>query len=329
MITFSNKDTLWRSFQEANRIMQLRAVSFYQAFSKLGQESFASVTAVYAYCRYADDLVDCSASSVDALALLNDLESAVRKIYMPNAQNAGEALPEAWWPCFVYTVQKYGIDQESLLMQIQGQRMDANFKAPQTLEDFLQYCRLVAGSVGRMLVPILLMEHKDAQNPKFLSACEDLGVAMQITNILRDVGEDLRLRDRLYLPADLMKQFQVERSVLVALSNVPADKTVRDIIPENFIALWEYLSKLADGYYRPVTLWISSFHPKSRLPLLMAANSYQAIAQAVREEGYNCFTKRCYTDKETRSGILKNLVKSLQNSHALIAGRPNSEVAHE
>jgi phytoene synthase len=127
---------------------------------------------------------------------------------------------------------------------------------------------------------------------------------MQITNILRDVGEDLRLRNRVYLPADLRSRHGVFRSSLESLAAEQTDGGGKMQIPRSFIALWEELAALAEPYYHAYEGWIGAFHPGCRVPLAAAALSYRAIADAVRDAAHDCFTRRGYTSAQTRAQCL-------------------------
>jgi phytoene synthase len=297
------------AYATAVAIMQSRAVSFHQAFSQLPATRFRGVAALYAFCRHADDLVDQAdggAAIGRALLALNELETDVRRLgaagrVAPDGDGR-ETLP--WWPAFAATVRRHQIPLDSFLRQIEGQRMDAGLRDIDTLERLLEYCRLVAGSVGVMMLPLLADDTTDVRDPKLIKACEDLGVGMQITNILRDVGEDLRLRNRVYLPADLRARHGVSRSSLESLATAQAGGGVENQISPGFIALWEELASLAEPYYHAYEGGIGAFHPDCRVPLAAAALSYRAIADAVREAAHDCFTRRGYTSAQTRAQCL-------------------------
>lgn len=295
------------SYRVAETIMRKQAVSFYGAFRFLPSERFRSVTALYAFCRHADDLADSVTDADDRAAALERLDRLQTAIL---AMAAGEAPPDhdypAWWAAFVDTMQRYPAPVSSLLAQLEGQRRDLNFEDLETMEDLIGYSRLVAGSVGTMMLPVLAAEDESSHDPAFVSACENLGVAMQITNILRDVGEDLRVRNRLYIPSRLLKMNGVGRAELKQLAHSPSATDIRGRIPEGFIRVWEDLAAASDGLYRDYLPLLSRFHIDSRLPLVMSQLSYQAIEDEVRRSGYNCLTRRNYTSKEKRLSLLND-----------------------
>lgn len=296
---------LKKSYRTAIEIMKRRAVSFYQTFRCLPEERFQSVAALYAFCRYADDLVDSAAKnhSDESLDGLNRLERTIRGLYSEKDQFEIPA-EEDWWIAFADSIQKFMIPIDGFLKQIDGQRKDAEFADIQTLRELFEYCRLVAGSVGKILLPLLVTCEADLADQKFIASCENLGVAMQLTNILRDVGEDLRTRNRVYLPAAMMTEYGVDREKLYELCYIRDDELVRRSIPQAFIALWEKLAGLADRFYFQFEERISWFDPACRAPLIASALVYRGIADAVRNEAYNCFTKRCYTNPATRLSLI-------------------------
>lgn len=291
------------SYAAADTIMRNRATSFYHAFGFLPRERFRGIAAVYAFCRTADDVVDSDTEGsrrVEVLAELDGLERLLRSLYERETEVPASGYP--WWRAFADTTTRFGIPKESFVQQLDGQRSDADFHDLQTVDSLLHYSRLVAGSVGIMMMPLLAADGVDSHEPAFVLACENLGVGMQITNILRDVGEDLRTRNRLYLPASLLEQYGVSRDELAALAR--ADKLASSEIPREFIRLWEALAGMADTYYENYVDWLGHFQPAARVPLAAAALSYRAIADVVRREHYNCFTKRCYTSSAERAALL-------------------------
>ena len=315
--SFTAKASLIKSYGLAEKIMKDRAASFYQAFRHLPKERFQGVAALYAFCRYADDTVDRDDQGQQkgqTLESLNRLEQKLWLVYGANqAENGSDGQELLWWPAFEDIVSRFEIPIDSFLRQIDGQRMDAAFEGLRTIEELVAYGRLVAGSVGTMMLPLLAADESDRTEPEFIKACENLGVGMQITNILRDVGEDLRTRRRLYIPEELLIKHGVPRYELEQLALNSDGALPEAPIPDGFIQLWEELAQLADTYYQAYEKWIFWFHPTCQISLVAAALIYRAIGDAVRAESYNCFTKRCYTDAKTRSALIIEAGKRVCN----------------
>ena len=296
-------DVLQRSYEAAEDIMKQRAKSFYEAFKRLPEERFLGVCALYAFNRYADDLADGDAAAKtrkERLLALEELERNVKNLYSDECM--GSSLEESFWPAFQDTVTSWGIPLNALLNQIEGQKSDLSFQEMKTMEDLMEYSRKVAGSVGRMMVPLLAQDEKLAEDSAFLKTCEELGIGMQITNILRDVGEDLRERDRIYLPSDLLESYEIKEETLRSLSF--GELSIEESLPSGFLPMAEHLMELANLYYEGIASYLLYFHPAARTPLLSAALLYQGIHGAIRKSRYNVFTKRCYTDSMTRAKLV-------------------------
>ena len=246
-------NSLFQSYQISLQIMKERATSFYEAFSLLPEDRFRGVAALYAFCRTVDDLVDFQEQSSK-----DNIYTSLEELSQ-DLENMNPDSKYSWWPSFLDTIDRFNIPDKPFLDQIQGQMMDLEFKPFKNTSDFISYCKLVAGSVGKMMAPLLASE----ENPQLLQACEDLGVAMQITNILRDIGEDYQTRDRLYLPLDLLEEAKLNPLDLqIFFSDSPSYE---------FIELWEELAKLADSYYSSIVAVLPYFREDSQLPVLCAA----------------------------------------------------------
>lgn len=318
------------SYRAAKGIMKDRAVNFYHAFSKMPPRRFDAIPAIYAYCRYVDDIVDkigIDKTALEAFRMLDKVEEDIDTLY--DASNferfqAGGSEKQSlmnsfrthynssnlnWWMAFCDTIMNFEISQSSLLSQIEGQRRDGDFKDIQSVEELIDYSKLVAGSVGLMLAPIIAKDSDIAKDETFLKSCENLGVGMQISNILRDVGEDFRLRNRVYLPAELMRKHGVSRRDIEEFS--VGKKDIRDGSgkSEEFIKLWEQISEIGEQYYSEYEGMVEKFHESCKLSIIAAGRIYHSIEDAVRENAYDCFTKRCYTDELTRKKIILESMK--------------------
>ena len=299
------------SYQVAESIMRKRASSFYAAFDKIEIAKFLDIAAVYAFCRYADDLADTkSHSRVMKLQLLNVLEEEVKSLYEGGRQEE-QYKKYNWWLAFENAVRIRKIPLEALLEQIDGQRSDINFKIIEDKEDLILYCKKVAGTVGLMLAPMLRGEKADGQ---YESICESLGIAMQITNIFRDIGEDLRNRNRIYIPQTFMKKYSVTRKDLEDLSALPSTLSIRHLffksnfkVGDNIVNLWEEMALLSKYYYDKFYKHLYMFSFDATFPVTAAAVYHQAILEEVRKNNYNCFTKRCYTNSKRKRDLLKTV----------------------
>jgi len=273
---------LERAYLAAERVTAAWAKSFYFASRFLPVEKRRAIFALYDYCRHADNLVDaradCPAAAVRAE--LAALGQTVHRLC------AGEPAGGLRWLALADTLRRYPIPEEPLLDLLDGVALDLD---PVELPDFATlagYCRLVAGGVGLMLGPIL-----GAASDAFSEPGIRLGVAMQLTNVLRDVGEDLDA-GRVYLPADELRRFGLDRA---ALEN-------RRVTPE-FRRLMAFQVERARRYFREGSRVVPLFpNDGSRLTVRLLQQTYAGILDAIEELGYDVFRARAYVS--TRRKLL-------------------------
>ena len=169
-------DKYSEDFASCEEVIKKHSKSFYSAFSQLPKDKARSVFAIYAFCRQADDAIDL----LKDLKLLNENHHGLHKL------EAGTVLDAPIWRALSVVFATYDLPFQPFYDMLTGQRMDLYFQQPATEADLSHYSYYVAGSVGLMLLPILSSSAAEIQTP-----AKKLGEAMQRTNILRDIGEDL------------------------------------------------------------------------------------------------------------------------------------------
>lgn len=270
-------------FKYCENIIKNSSKSFYKAFSKLPKDKSEAIYAVYAFCRIIDDIIDIKKDK-------KCLEKFERDFI--NFKD-GKNIEEPMWRALRVVFNKYEMSYKPFQDMIKGQYMDLDFKQPSTQENLEEYCYYVAGTVGLMILPILSKTHKELEGVAL-----DLGKAMQITNILRDIGEDYD-NNRIYLPINLMKKHGYNE-----------DNLARKIVDDDFISLWEYEASRAEELYQRVLNKIKLFDSDSILPVLLSLYFYREILFEVRENGYNCLKKRNYISGKKRIRLyMKSLIK--------------------
>ena len=262
---------LERDYKYCEEVIRKNSKSFYYSFLRLPKEKANAVFAIYAFCRLADDSVDLGGTKEKKLDSLRKLKGEL------NLFERGEEPDSPLWRALRDVFDRYEMDTAPFYEQLTGQQMDVEFTIPKTMEDVERYSYFVAGSVGLMLLPILASEATAGIKQKAVS----LGVAMQITNILRDIGEDYQENGRIYLPEVELKLAGCRES------------DIRDgKISPGFISLWEKLASRAEELYDDFQEGIDHFDADSRYQVLLSARVYRGILDAVRQNGYDCFQKR-------------------------------------
>lgn len=280
-------------YEYCEEIIKVHSKSFNFAFSKLPKEKAQAVYAIYSFCRQADDSIDEASSPLEQKQALDELKKQL------DLFSEGNNLDTPIWRALRDVFDRYDMSLEPFYDQLEGQTMDYHFVQPDTLNELERYSYFVAGSVGLMLLPIIATENHQELTDIAIS----LGVAMQITNILRDVGEDQRDNNRIYLPKELMEKTGYSRQDL-------KNQTVN----QSFILLWELLASRSEELYKIVKQNLLKFDSDSRFPVLLSANIYQEILNTVRKNQYDCFTIRNKTSLIRKLCLYREANRSLKNS---------------
>ena len=273
-------------FRYCEEIIKKHSKSFYYAFSKLPKKKANAVFAIYAFCRVADDCVDENTITAEKLQALEKLKREL------DLFKIGAEMNVPLWRALRTVFNEYKMDIEPFYDQLTGQMMDVHFSTPKNMQDLEKYSYYVAGSAGRMLLPIIA-----SKSPHDLSrAAVDLGTAMQITNILRDVGEDYYEKQRIYLPEEEMLKYQYGHTDLQ-----------KGTVNINFIQLWEGMALRAETLYNRFFESINLFDQDCRLPVSLSAHVYREILNSVRSSQYDCLSWRNYVPVERMNAISEGL----------------------
>jgi phytoene synthase len=242
--------------------------SFYYSFLFLPPAQRRAITALYAFCREVDDVVDeCSDAGV-ARTKLAWWRSEVAGIYSGTPQHpVTRALAEV--------AADFHLHQEHLQAVIDGMEMDLDCNRYPDFAALRVYCHRVAGVVG-----LLSAEIFGYQDPRTLSYAADLGLAFQLTNIIRDVGEDMR-RQRIYLPLDEMAQHGV------TIADITAARET-----DNFRRLVEFQIQRALDYYDRAHAALPGIDRKAQRAGLVMAAIYRALLKEVQGDGCRVLTRR-------------------------------------
>jgi len=242
--------------------------SFYYSFLFLPPDRRRAITALYAFCREVDDVVDeCTDANV-ARTTLNWWRGQVAEIYGGKPQH-----PVAL--ALVQVAKQFNLAQEHLLEIIDGMEMDIDQPRYPDFKSLQLYCYRVASVVG--LLSVEIFGYSDRQTLKY---AHDLGIAFQLTNIIRDVGEDAR-RNRIYLPMDEMRQFGV-----TAADILNAHET------ENFHKLMAFQIERAQRYYRQTLDHLPAADRKAQRTGLIMAAIYRTTLDEVVASGCHVLRER-------------------------------------
>ena len=242
--------------------------SFYYAFLFLTPPRRAAITAFYAFCREVDDVADEVADLGVAATKLAWWRSEVGAAF---AGNPSHPAMRALMP----HVADYGIEPRHLLAVIEGCQMDLEQSRFLDYPGLARYCDLVAGVVGEVAASIF-----GRTRASTVDYAHRLGLAMQLTNIVRDVGDDAR-RNRIYLPMNELKQFEVKAAEI--LDGKYSDR---------FTALMRFQAERAHRTYDEALALLSDADRAAQKPGLMMANIYRALLREIESDDFAVLHQR-------------------------------------
>lgn len=277
--------------EECRRIIKEGSKSFYFASLLLPSEVRMAATALYAFCRVTDDIAD------DPNASIASVQGLVERL---DLAYAGKPHDHAADMAFAEVVAHYEIPKEIPRALIEGFEWDVQGKTYNTLSDVIAYSARVAGTVGIMMS--VVMGRRQAAT--LARAC-DLGVAMQLINISRDVGEDAR-NGRVYLPAEWLKEVGIEQLSLI--NNLEFTPELGSVV--------ERLLKTANEIYKRGMTGVVDLPSSCRPGIRAAGMVYAEIGEKVKENDFNSVDARAYTSKGRKLGLM---LKSAGNPFDLTA----------
>lgn len=275
--------------------------SFHAASLLLPDEVREAAYALYGFCRLSDDAVDVDGGQADAVARLT---LRLDRIY------AGDPMPEPVDRALADTVAQFALPRTLLDALLEGLAWDVSGRSYEDIGDLYAYAARVAGAVGALMAALM-----GARSPALAARACDLGVAMQLTNIARDVGEDAR-NGRLYLPRRWMREAGLDPDAWLAS---PAfDPRIASVI--------ERLLTRADDLYARADLGIAHLDPAFRPAIFAARHLYAEIGHLLRRRGLDSISRRTSVSTGRKLWLLGRAV-----GHALVrppaspAGAPLDE----
>ncbi len=257
--------------------------SFLAASLLLPRRVREPAAAVYAFCREADDAVDLGAvdlgSSADAVARMRE---RLDRVY------AGRPLPASADRALARVVVRHGVPRALPEALLEGFEWDAEGRQYEDLPGLLAYAARVAGSVGAMMVVLM-----GVRAPELVARACDLGVAMQLSNIARDIGEDARA-GRLYLPLQWLREAGVE----------PQDWLARPMFTEGVGGVVQRLLRVADGLYARADSGIARLPLACRPGIKAARLLYAEIGREVERAGLDSVSRRVVVPSRRKADLL-------------------------
>ncbi|WP_218082640.1 phytoene synthase [Anthocerotibacter panamensis] len=262
---------LQEAYQSCRQVITHHSTTFYWGTQLFPQPKRQAMWAVYCWCRRTDELVDSQRGQRVTLAILDQWEHQLEKTFAGHPESPEDA-------ALAHAVTLYPLEIQPFRDLIAGMRMDLTETRYETFEDLYVYCYRVAGTVG--LMSSAIMGYVDGAEGSQEAVA--LGVAMQLTNILRDVGEDAR-RGRIYIPRADMERFGYTEEDLL-----------KEVLDGRWCDLMRYQIQRTRDYYAKAESGIRKLQADSRWPVWASLLFYRGILDQIERNGYQNFNQRAF-----------------------------------
>ncbi|AUC60381.1 phytoene synthase CrtB [Cyanobacterium sp. HL-69] len=270
------------SYEYCRQVTAKYSKTFYLGTLLMPKQKRKAIWAIYVWCRRTDELVDGPQAKFTTPETLDSWETQLESVF--DGQPIDD--PDV---ALVDTLTRFPMDIQPFRDMIAGQRMDLYRNRYDTFEELDLYCYRVAGTVGLMSSAVLGVDDRNVSVPwnrQSIIVPEQeaiaLGIANQLTNILRDVGEDID-RDRIYLPLEDLAMFDYTEEDLF-----------NKVIDDRWRSLMKFEIQRARKYYVDAERGIRALSPDGRWPVWSALMLYQGILDVIEKNGYDVFNRRAF-----------------------------------
>ncbi|KAJ3692915.1 hypothetical protein LUZ60_012010 [Juncus effusus] len=270
---------LKEAYDRCGEVCEEYAKTFYLGTLLMTPERRRAIWAIYVWCRRTDELVDGPNASHITPSALDRWESRLEDVFAGRPYDMLDA-------ALSDTVARFPVDIQPFKDMIEGMRMDLCKSRYKNFDELYLYCYYVAGTVGLMSVPIMgIACESKATTESVYNAALALGIANQLTNILRDVGEDAR-RGRIYLPQDELAQ-----------AGLSDEDIFNGKVTDGWRSFMKNQIKRARMFFQEAEKGVTQLSQASRWPVWASLLLYRQILDEIEANDYNNFTKRAYVSK--------------------------------
>ncbi|XP_051147405.1 phytoene synthase 2, chloroplastic [Andrographis paniculata] len=281
-----SQNLLSEAYERCGEVCAEYAKTFYLGTMLMTPERRRAIWAIYVWCRRTDELVDGpNASHITPIAL-DRWEARLEDIFKGRPFDMLDA-------ALSDTVTKFPVDIQPFRDMIEGMRMDLRKSRYNSFDELYLYCYYVAGTVALMSVPVMgIAPESRATTESVYNAALSLGIANQLTNILRDVGEDAR-RGRIYLPQDELAQ-----------AGISEEDIFSGKVTEKWRNFMKKQIKRARKFFDDAEKGVTELSSASRWPVWTALDLYEQILDDIARNDYENFSKRAYVRRPKKFASL-------------------------
>jgi phytoene synthase len=275
------------SYELCRQITAKYSKTFYLGTLLMPEAKRRAIWAIYVWCRRTDELVDGPQAQFTTEDTLDRWEAQLESVFAGHPQEDADV-------AMVDTLSQFALDIQPFRDMVAGQRMDLYRDRYETFESLQLYCYRVAGTVGLMSTTVMGIDPQQGTAPWETEVLDPtpaavaLGIANQLTNILRDVGEDAR-RGRIYLPLEDLETFGYSEAELID-----------GVIDDRWCQLMQFQIQRARQFYQESEAGIRLLTPDARWPVWSALMLYRKILDVIEENNYDVFNQRAYVPKRRK-----------------------------
>ncbi|GAX81543.1 hypothetical protein CEUSTIGMA_g8971.t1 [Chlamydomonas eustigma] len=282
-----NEAALTDAYARCEEVTSEFAKTFYLGTQLMEPAQAKAIWAIYVWCRRTDELVDGPNASQITPEALDRWEQRLEAIFEGRPYDVLDA-------ALTDTITRFPLHIQPFRDMIEGMRMDLVKSRYETYDELYEYCYRVAGTVALMSMPVMGI------NPSFKGPMEKvykaalaLGTANQLTNILRDVGEDVKERNRIYVPMQELREFNIsEDEVLMGMHSPSSGRT-----DDRWRQFMRFQIARARQLFQEAESGVDMLDDKARWPVWSALILYRQILDAIESNDYDNFNKRAYVPK--------------------------------
>ncbi len=270
-----------QSYRACRRITARASSTFYLASLLFDGDTRRDIQVLYAFCRVADDIADdAQATDMDKRSRLREMKRALDTLQPVSTASA-------IWPAFFEVMRRHRLPKAELIDVLRGVASDIRFRQPQSLDELDRYSYYVAGVVGILSARVL-----GAHKKTTFTGAKQLGIAMQYTNIIRDVAADYRL-GRVYIPKGLMQDCGVTRAMLAASQPSP-----------ELVEALKRMGERAERYYSEGEASIADLHPTYQRPVQVATALYHGVLERAKQKRYTVLDGRIRLNRRDKLAVV-------------------------
>jgi len=294
----SNQDDIDAAYLECQEVTREYSKTFYLGSQLLPEAEQRAVWAIYNWCRCTDELVDGPEAAGTTMEDLEAWDRTLQQIFQ--LKETGDSMDLA----LIDSVRQFRLIPRPFQDMVGGMAMDLVKERYENFFELEVYCYRVAGTVGLMTLPILGFDASqnwsDDLKDATIDAALSLGLALQLTNILRDIGEDARTRGRIYVPLEDLRMFGIDEEDIFLASEGKLELWKE----QRWMQFMEFQMARCNGYYERAKNGIIGLSADNRLGVMAALNVYGGILDVIRRNGYNNFTQRAYVSLVEKMGLM-------------------------